>query len=476
MLVRNVAPAVGRRRASLWGALAALAVFTTQLSAQQRSVDVHVFRFWRPPDLTLIEAFTTTPLSFLSFVRSTDGDQLDAIVERRLEVVDSGGLAILNQAVIDTIRVPAMSETSIARSEVSQHFAFQTKPGTYRVRFTLTDTRTGQKWSAEDQTVAFREMPRASDLVVASDLVTVSEANPAPQNAIVRGKLAVIPNFTGALAPDKARLALYTEVYRQGMPQDSAQVHILVTNATGFRYQTPVQPRIYPAGIGSEAFALDLTGLPPGDYQLQMKIGSAPQDTIVLAHRLAMLAPGAGIVQAAAPRLYEGLTEAQLDSAWGPVRYLASPEAINQFEGLTGADAKRRWLSSFWQAQAVAAGETVEDLLRDWNERLMIVNRDFKPTGRGQGNRQGWQTDRGRIWMRHGPPNERETANQTRSQEIKACELWQYTSGKGDRYVFFDRTGFNEYELVYTTDRLETPTFMGFEALFNNRRFSCTTV
>lgn len=475
MLVRNVAPAVGRRRASLWGALAVIALFGTQLSAQQRTVDVHVFRFWRPPDLTLIEAFTTTPLSFLSFARASDGSQQEAIVERRLEVLDSSGLTILNETVTDTIRVPAMSETSIARSEVSQHFAFQTKPGTYRVRFTLTDTRTGQKWTAEDEAVAFRQMPRVSDLVVASDLFTTSDANPAPQHAIVRGKLAVIPNFSGALVPDKARLALYTEVYRQGMPQDSAQVHILVTNPSGFRYQTPAQPRIYPAGIGSEAFALDLTGLPPGEYQLQMKIGSAPQDTIVLAHRLAMLAPGAGVVQGAGPRVYEGLTEEQLDSVWGPMRFLATPDEVNSFTTLAGADAKRRWLSSFWQVRAAAAGQSVEQTLREWQDRLQVVNRDFKPTGRGQGNRLGWQTDRGRIWLKFGPPNERETANQTRSQEIKGCELWQYTSGKGDRYVFFDRAGFGEFELVHTTDRFETAS-PGFEALFNNRRFSCTTI
>ena len=136
---------------------------------------------------------------------------------------------------------------------------------------------------------------------------------------------------------------------------------------------------------------------------------------------------------------------------------LATPDEVNSFGTLAGADAKRRWLSSFWQVRAAAAGQSVEQTLREWQDRLQIVNRDFKPTGRGQGNRLGWQTDRGRIWMKFGPPNERETANQTRSQEIKGCELWQYTSGKGDRYVFFDRAGFGEFELVYTTDRFETP-------------------
>jgi GWxTD domain-containing protein len=471
----NVAPATGRRLASLFAAMVVGVTTATTVPAQQPSVQLHIFRFWRPPNLTLIEAFTTTPLSLLSFTRVNEGNGLQSIIERRLEVIDSSGLAILNQLATDTIAVPAMSETSIARSEVAQHFAFQTKPGSYRVRFTLTDTRTGQKWTAEANAVAFRQMPRISDLVMASDLLTATVADSTPQHAIVRGKLAVIPNFTGALTPDKARVALYTEVYRHGMPQDSAQVQILVTNASGFRYQTPTQARIYPAGIGSEAFALDLTGLPPGEYQLRMKIASAPHDTLELGHRVAMLPLGAGQMEKAAPRIYADLSEAQLDSVWGPIRYIATAEEIDQFENLAGAESKRRWLGNFWQMRAAAAGETVDGQLREWNDRLAIVNRDFQPARRGQGGRLGWQTDRGRIWMKHGPPHEREIANQTRSQEIKACEQWQYTTGRGDRYVFFDRTGFGEFELVFSTDRNEPPV-PGFEALFKDRRFSCTTV
>ncbi len=474
MFVRNVAPVLCRRRASLWGAFIAIAGFAAPLSAQ-RSVDLHVFRFWRPPDLTLTDAFTTTPLSLLSFVRAAEGEQIEAIVDRRIQVLDQSGLAIFNQVARDTIRVPAMSGASIARSEVSHHYEFQLKPGSYRVRYELTDVRTNEKWTAEKQTSAFAQMPRSSDLVVASDLSTVEAGAPAPVNAIVRGKLAVTPNFTGALSPDHSRLALYTEVYRPNMPPDSAQVQIIVTGqGHSFNYRTPPQQRIYPSGIGSEAFALDLTGLPPGNYDLQMRIG-ADRDTIALSHRLSMLPPGAGIVRAETALLYPTQNEAQLDSLFAPMRYIASLGEVEAYNGLSGADAKRHWLSNFWQQRAAASGESVEELLRDWEERLAFANRDFQPTRRGQAGRAGWQTDRGRIYLKHGPPAEREVANQTRVQEIKACEVWQYSTGRGERYVFFDRTGFGDFDLVWSTDRNE-PGIPGFESRFQTGRFSCTNV
>jgi GWxTD domain-containing protein len=311
---------------------------------------------------------------------------------------------------------------------------------------------------------------------MASDLLSTNTASGVPQNVIMRGKLGIVPNFSGSLTPEKARLALYAEVYRVGMGEDSARVQVVVSNPGGFRYQTPSQARIYPAGIGSEAFALDLTGLPSGEYRLQMRLEGTATDTITLAGRIAMLAPGAGVVHAAPVRLYADLTEAELDSTWGPIRYVATADEIKQFENFAGADAKRHWLSVFWQARAAAAGQSVEEVLREWTARLAFVNRDFRPSARrAQPNRRGWQTDRGRIWLKHGPPTERETANQTRSQEIKACEMWRYTTGRGDRYVFFDRSGFGDYELVFSTDRNE-PAVPGFEDLFEGRRFSCTTV
>ena len=63
---------------------------------------------------------------------------------------------------------------------------------------------------------------------------------------------------------------------------------------------------------------------------------------------------------------------------------------------------------------------------------------------------------------------------QSRTGDVRGCELWQYTTGRGDRFVFFDRTGFRDFELVYSTDRNEVG-IPGYESYFSSpMQFSCT--
>lgn len=474
-MLQRAAPAIRRRcrrrfRAGLflWTALSAGAV---PVSAQ-RPVDLHTFRFWRPGDVTLVEAYASVPLSLLTFSDVAGSDQRQAVTSGTLEVRDSAGLVLTREAWVDTIRLPALTQAALLRTDAAQHFTFQVTPGRYAMRVQVTDAATQQTWTAEKALEGYAVRPAQSDLVLASDLIRTEEGTPSDPNAMIRGRLGVLPNFTGAISPENARIAVYTEIYRPDMPAESAQARIALAgrNST-FGYVTPPQTRIYPTGIASEAFALDLTGLPIGSYDLKLQIGLAG-DTLEAMHPLEMLPPGAGALQVAEAVLFQDFADAQLDTLFAPMRYIATDAEEATFAGLSSGDAKRRFLNRFWQARAAEAGESVSRLVRDWLDRVQYVNRDFRPTIAAQGGRQGWQTDRGRIYLRYGPPAERAVAHQLRLQEVKGCEMWQYTAGRGDRYVFFDLTGFGDYDLVYSTDRTE-PGIPGYETLFQDGKFTC---
>ena len=188
-------------------------------------------------------------------------------------------------------------------------------------------------------------------------------------------------------------------------------------------------------------------------------------ETLVLQHGLQMLPPGAGVMATASTMPYADATSEQLDSIFDPMRLIAARGEMETFESLTSADAKRRFIARFWEQRAAGAGMTYDAILEDWHSRLDYANTHFRPQAPGQKIRGGWQTDRGRIYVKYGPPNERYTSGQTDTQEIKACEAWQYTGGRGDRYIFWDRSGFGDFELVFSTDRDE-PGIPGAEQLY----------
>ena len=65
----------------------------------------------------------------------------------------------------------------------------------------------------------------------------------------------------------------------------------------------------------------------------------------------------------------------------------------------------------------------------------------------------GWRTDRGRIFIRYGPPDEVLDRRQTGS--ARPYLVWKYTKGKQQKFVFVDATSFGTYELVWTDERSE---------------------
>ena len=89
------------------------------------------------------------------------------------------------------------------------------------------------------------------------------------------------------------------------------------------------------------------------------------------------------------------------------------------------------------------------EFYRNYMQRIELSNQKYASMGR-----QGWKTDRGRIFLLYGEPSEIERyPNQL---ETRPYEIWQYTEIEGGIYfVFADLTGFSDYTLINSTKRGE---------------------
>lgn len=68
--------------------------------------------------------------------------------------------------------------------------------------------------------------------------------------------------------------------------------------------------------------------------------------------------------------------------------------------------------------------------------------------------KQGWRTDRGRVLLLYGRPDEIE--RNPSSIDTKPYETWFYYSLDGGvKFIFGDVSGFGEYELMHSTHRNE---------------------
>ena len=157
-----------------------------------------------------------------------------------------------------------------------------------------------------------------------------------------------------------------------------------------------------------------------------------------------------GEAQQAAPEVGSpswpaGLNEAQLDSAYEPLIYLMTPDEQGVFSSLS-VEGKRRWLQEFWARRDPTPG-TVRNEDRDrFYAAIAEVDRRFWESGAVTN--PGWRTDRGRVFIKYGAPDE--IRERKSPPGTSPYEIWRYTRNRSLTFVFMDLTRFGNYQLIYS--------------------------
>ncbi len=142
-------------------------------------------------------------------------------------------------------------------------------------------------------------------------------------------------------------------------------------------------------------------------------------------------------------------TEEELDLMFDEAKYIATSKEVNQYKKLDSLSAKREFLYNFWQNRDTDPSTPQNEFKREYTQRLEVVNARF-----GAMNREGFQTDRGRVYLTYGEPDQLD--RYPNEPNYKPYEIWFYNSIEGGvTFIFGDLTGFSGYELLHSTKRGE---------------------
>jgi GWxTD domain-containing protein len=130
--------------------------------------------------------------------------------------------------------------------------------------------------------------------------------------------------------------------------------------------------------------------------------------------------------------------DVNIDDTMALLSYIASRSELQPLKEATGAERKRLWME-FWAKRDPNPETPENEFLTEFFERVRYANANFGYFG------SGWKTDRGRIYIRRGPPDSVESRPVTASGP--AYEVWYYYE-RNLTFVFVDRTGSGDYQLV----------------------------
>jgi len=417
----------------------------TGVAQADPAVDVVTRRFLRAGN-TLVDGFCRVPFRFL-----TPGAGGDGVYRVDVAVADSSGTVLYESGWSQSVEGGLLE---IAGASTVEHFAFSVRGGRYTLTVSLTDSVSGNvERTAIDLTSLGRETV-ASDLLASGRMRRASAegAEPGP-GEIQKGSFFFSASTRPVLTPRNADLFYYVELYSAEDMTATLKAAIVTEDGTLITGAAPERVAIGGGG-GVVARSLSLAGLPEGDYYLRVTAELDGQ-TVVREGPFSMAGfeTDAHIAQAVtAPRSdwFAELTEERLDSLHSPTVYLQEASERGLYEDLS-LEGKRNYLRAFWERRDPTP-ETDANEYRDAYYALFAeANRRFRESGAG--NIPGWRTDRGRIFLKRGEPED--VLRRPVSGNTPPYEVWKYSRPRLLKYVFLDLTGLGNYQLIYTDDRFE---------------------
>ena len=370
-------------------------------------------------------------------------------------VSDPAGITLHKDAWKTKFSSAAISQIGASGLEMMD---FAIAPGKYTVAIEVKDSVSGRVLTGTLPLEGYASRPDASDLMLASQMRTATPTDSVPRPGEIRkGNTLFSPAAVLRITPIEPQAFYVLEAYNDGAEESGTMAVEVMDNTNKSLFQTPPTPVKLAAGGGMLKGRLDLEGLPPGDYQLKVNLNfgnraadrSAPMQMAGLEPTLAMETARIDQEKLTDEGYFKYMSPEQLDSAFAPLYYIASPTELKVWNKSLSDDAKRRYLTDFWVSRDLNTQTPQNETRIQFYNAIAFANKNYK-----ERNIPGWKTDRGRIYAKNGAASA--TWKRAQIQRAPPFEVWNYQDqGQGRWYIFADRTGVGDWRLMVSSDLKE---------------------
>jgi len=407
-------------------------------------------RSFRPEEgRTEVNAFVQVPYAMMGPTVEGEGGALSYQVTVR--VTDSTGLTLLQNAWQN--HAPAEVRSPDASAVDMVHFSIA--PGRYRLEVAVVDSVSGRRAASAVDLEGFAAAPPASDLLLSPQIRPATATDTVPRPAELRwGKMLVTAAARLELTPLRPTAYYLLEAYSG--KEEKGTLSLRVTDSTGkVLVRTPATPVTVPLGGGVLKGQVDLAGLPGGTYTMTAALSLS--QSVERSAVFTMANIGETLTRTVARReankvtdegYFAAMAAAELDAAEEPLAVIAKSGELRAYDKTLSANAKRRFLTDFWQRRDPSPGTPRNESRDAFYQAIVYANEHYREGGR---TRPGWKSDRGRIFLKNGPPDE--TLQREQQALAPPYEVWRYRTGKDRWYCFVDRSrGVGLFQLIHSND------------------------
>jgi len=262
-------------------------------------------------------------------------------------------------------------------------------------------------------------------------------------SSIDKSNRRIIPNPSRMFVDEDSVLCFYSEVYNlEPGVDDGGYFHTGCKLLDSYGKVVSDYGKLKHIKPGDKAIvssAIDISDLPDGSYVLKIEVTDGATKTFQLLSSKMDLSPDETVTE---------FTEEDAEYLEKIVKYALTYEQREMLKKLDVAG-KKRFFDDFWARNDPDPTTSINEFKVELFRRFNYSNEHFSVSIVKKDD--GWDTDRGRVYIVYGEPDELEDFPSTK--DLKPFQKWNYNSvfRQGARYfIFEDETGYGDYRLAHS--------------------------
>lgn len=416
-------------------------------------LNVDYASFYSTDKQVYVEFYISFLQNSLSYVQTDSGYQATFTISCKIKQGDS---TVYEHSESFTNLVQQETETS-EYNELRQILVCELPPGDYQSSIRITDARSGR----QGEYLIDLTLPDYSEstLLLSDIQLSLKISRSKEKSLFNKSGYRIIPNPSGMFNVLVPVLYYYAEVYNLLYDDKQPGQYVLetyITDKDGKLVRTfPTRTSKKPGSSAVLVGGNNIVTLSSGAYFFSVKV--TDQETghsVRKTKRFVFFKPTkeqlaqSDKAKSSSGQLmlsyYMSLTEDQLDDEFDKAGYIATREEKKVYKSLN-FKGKAEFLANFWRRRDPDPSTPENEYKIRYFQLVEYANATFSTKFR-----EGWKTDRGRVLLVYGAPNEIER-NPSRV-DSKPYEIWTYNDLEGGSiFVFGDLQGFGNYELLHST-------------------------
>jgi GWxTD domain-containing protein len=304
------------------------------------------------------------------------------------------------------VTAASYEETKASRGHLASSVHFRILPGRYKMRVRIEDLSSGRSGIVE-RSITVREFGKSK--------VELSD----PEFLNFSSDTLMFPDPTGEFSGDY-RAAIRYEIYST-LSGDSLPMRSSITGSDGRVWNDGyiMLPNLVKQ---AKTVVFPVDTFAPDSYSFRVEIDNYASATWVFAVKLPFFMQ--------ADRYRERVEE---------MRYVASEQDLKKLREAPPSE-RLKVYNEFWRQKDPVPSTERNEAEEEYFDRVDYANKNFGGVVRG------WKSDRGKIYIIHGKPDEVE--KHPFDMDMPSYEVWYYYSS-GLKFVFVDKHNLGTYDLEW---------------------------